>query len=415
MLKNHHIDIISELYQDVEFMNSIELIRNSLSIELKKKGWRLTVIEKKENLMEKIYLTYPKFKKKKIFVYVKQGHFKNYGNYLSNKDLNKVNNKLEKINRCKICNTLLLALYKPKDTVNIRGQELTIKKILRTFNKTILLGQNLILYMCNPADNTNTADNINTQDNISTNNDINQNNKDSLLDIKTHHIFDKSYLINLETTKLGKRRWNQFRKKNFYYPYTTRFNGINGKLYDFQNEIKNNIITTEWDYGKWKNKKSKIISITKGEIGVSLSHYYIWKHIVDYSYNIVLIQEDDSVCDINTDIIVSDLIPNLPSNWDIFLLDFWLHSGNNDTQVNENIWKVKDFVLMNCYIINLKGAYKLLKNLPISKPLDTWLSKLSDKINIYRHNHINKNWDSPKSSLVKQESKKSFIKHTNNW
>ena len=46
--------------------------------------------------MEKIYLTYPKLKNKKIFIYVKQGHFKNYGDYLSNKDLNKVNNKLER-------------------------------------------------------------------------------------------------------------------------------------------------------------------------------------------------------------------------------------------------------------------------------------------------------------------------------
>lgn len=136
---------------------------------------------------------------------------------------------------------------------------------------------------------------------------------------------------------------------------------------------------------------------------------------MDYRYNIVLIQEDDSICDINTDIIVADLIPNLPRNWDIFLLDFWLHLGNNDTQVNENIWKVKDFVLMNCYIINFKGAYKLLKNLPISKPLDTWLSKLSDKINIYRHNYIDKIRNPPKSSLVHQKSDESFIKHTNNW
>ncbi len=235
---------------------------------------------------------------------------------------------------------------------------------------------------------------------------------------KKHPIFEKSYLINLKNTKVGRKRWELFKKYNVYYPYTTRFNGIYGKTYNYENEIKKNIIVTEWDYGKWKfDYTSKIIPLTKGEIGVSLSHYYVWKTIVDNNINIALIQEDDSVCHKNTDKYLNRLMNYLPENWDIFLLDFWNHTGDNDLKINKYIWKVNNFALMNCYLINNKGAKKLLKYLPIDKPLDTWLSSISNKVNIYRHNYINPKYNYPKSILVNQSAQGggSFIDHTNNW
>ena len=39
------------------------------------------------------------------------------------------------------------------------------------------------------------------------------------------------------------------------------------------------------------------------------------------------------------------------------------------------------------YIINYKCAKKLLQYLPMNAPIDSWLSNLSSKINIYRHNY----------------------------
>ena len=56
----------------------------------------------------------------------------------------------------------------------------------------------------------------------------------------------------------------------------------------------------------------------------------------------------------------------------------------NITNLHE---KVKDFVLLHSYIITPKGAQKILEQLPINMPVDSWLSSISDKINIYRHNY----------------------------
>ena len=33
----------------------------------------------------------------------------------------------------------------------------------------------------------------------------------------------------------------------------------------------------------------------------------------------------------------------LPQDWDIFLLGFWLHRGNDSIKVNKYIYKVKKF------------------------------------------------------------------------
>ena len=95
------------------------------------------------------------------------------------------------------------------------------------------------------------------------------------------------------------------------------------------------------------------------------------------------------------------------------MIGFWLHKGDTGYKVSENIHKVKDFVLMHNYIINKKGAKKLLNLLPINAPLDTWLSLNSNKVNIYRHNYLNNGRLS--SRLIRQNRLKKQIDNTNHW
>ena len=89
--------------------------------------------------------------------------------------------------------------------------------------------------------------------------------------------------------------------------------------------------------------------------------------------------------------------------------------GDNGYKINKDFYKVKDFALTPCYLISLNGANKLLKLLPIDRPVDSWLSHVSNKINIYRHNIIRPYSKYPSSSLVRQSTIKSQIAHTNNF
>ncbi len=236
--------------------------------------------------------------------------------------------------------------------------------------------------------------------------------------IKTSDLFDKCLVINLQNTESGTIRWNAFKKKHIFAPYAERFPGIYGKTYNYNYELQNGIIKDKWDFGKWKNNfNSEIVPLSKGEIGCCLSHYYIWKKIVDENIKTCLVLEDDAI---KTDPEILNKIKismkHLPNDWDIFLVGFWNHRGNSDTQINSNIWKVKYFALTHCYIINNRGARKLLNQLPIDMPIDTWLSSKSNKINIYRHNYIKSDSKYPFGNLIMQNlSLKSEIEHTNNW
>jgi GR25 family glycosyltransferase involved in LPS biosynthesis len=227
------------------------------------------------------------------------------------------------------------------------------------------------------------------------------------------------YVINLKETKEGRRRWKSLINHPEFKGNLIRIQGIYGKEYDYSREINNGIIIQEWDYGKWKNPyMSDIVKMTDGEIGVSLSHYYLWKKISELKNSedvCHLILEDDATrCCANFNKKIVNYMKYLPEDWDIFLLGFWLHKGDDGYQVNKHISKVKSFVLCHAYILREKSAYKLLKCTPMDMPLDSWMSKHSDYVNIYRHNFCS-NSLKPGSFLISQTGFAKQIKNTNNW
>ena len=224
--------------------------------------------------------------------------------------------------------------------------------------------------------------------------------------------FDSCFCITLIETEEGKRRWNVISNQSIFKNYVKKFLGTYGKkrnkkIYD------NKIVNLKWDYGLWKNQRSNIINMTDSEIGVSLSHYRLWKKLLETSdINSMMILEDDATKTAkNFDLILNNIMLNVPNDWDIILLGFWLHRGiKNDKKINNLIYKVSDFVLLHCYIINKKGAKKLIDLLPINMPIDSFISQHSDKINIYRHNYVRNNH----SILITQDFKIGQIVHTNN-
>lgn len=232
-----------------------------------------------------------------------------------------------------------------------------------------------------------------------------------------NYTHDHCYMINLKNTKEGKRRWNIIKNHPYWNNIDIeRIDGVNGYNIDIDSYVKKNIIKRKWNYGKWKGIGNKYINMSKGEVGCCLSHLKVWKKIVDNNIKRTLVLEDDPIKiknNINT--ILKKIMKNIPKNWDIILISFWLHKGDNGYKINKDFYKVKDFALTPCYLISLNGANKLLKLLPIDRPVDSWLSHVSNKINIYRHNIIRPYSKYPSSSLVRQSTIKSQIAHTNNF
>jgi len=233
---------------------------------------------------------------------------------------------------------------------------------------------------------------------------------------KKAYPYDITFVINLTETAEGRRRWDIIRKiKKFHNVH--RFPGVYGKKYNYIKELENGIITESWDIGKWKGQDSKIIVMDKGEIGINLSYYKLFNKIVKDNISTALILEDDAInLDPNFETILNEHYSLLPDDWDIFLLGFWLHQGDNGYEVIPGkIHKVRDFVLLHSFIISNRGAKKLLNHLPIDMPMDSWISKWAHiDINIYRHNYIQTS-KNPTSKLIKQKRHAKQIKNTNNW
>lgn len=230
------------------------------------------------------------------------------------------------------------------------------------------------------------------------------------------NLINKFYVINLSETSEGRRRLKVIKQHNILSKYIERFAGIYGKTHNYNNEIKRGIIQKSWDFGKWHGDNSKMIEMTDGEIGVSLSHYYLWKKIVDEKIPVTMVLEDDGI-DLHPHFeeLVIENMKYLPEDWDVFLLGYWLNKGLNGKKINEKIYKVDDFVLAHCYLITYEGAKKYLNSLPINMPLDSWMGNKSNYVNIYRHNFARNKKYKPSSLLIRQKRDAKQIVNTNNY
>jgi GR25 family glycosyltransferase involved in LPS biosynthesis len=191
-----------------------------------------------------------------------------------------------------------------------------------------------------------------------------------------------AYVINLEETQEGKERLPIIKE---IFPDVKRFPATYGKNFDFK-PYYDSVLTKTWDHGKWKSDKSNIIEMSDGEKGVLMSHYNLWTKIAKEKEPHIILEDDAIGVNSNTQTVLKEIFETLPKDYDIYLLGFIDLEPINITNLHS---KVKSFVLLHSYVITPNGAKKLLEQLPINMPIDTWLSSISDKINIYRHNFGN--------------------------
>ena len=216
-----------------------------------------------------------------------------------------------------------------------------------------------------------------------------------------------TYVINLEETEEGKERLPIIKE---IFPEAKRFPATYGKNFDFK-PYYDSVLTKSWDHGQWKTGESNIIEMSDGEKGVLMSHYNLWTKIAKEKEPHIILEDDAIGINANTQSVFKEILETLPKDYDIYLLGFIDLEPINITNLHS---KVKSFVLLHSYIITPNGAKKLLEQLPINMPIDTWLSSISDKINIYRHNFGNigkKNRFIGR--LITQKRKEKQIENTN--
>jgi GR25 family glycosyltransferase involved in LPS biosynthesis len=192
------------------------------------------------------------------------------------------------------------------------------------------------------------------------------------------------YCINLERSK---DRWKKVQKK-FKNIKLNKFLAVDGSKLN-ESDIDYSIIKSDYKTDVNALCDSKIkpglnLKLSKGEFGCSLSHYNLWKKIVDENISICIIIEDD-INPTNNFNNYKKLLNELPNDWDIAYISFLCTGKKNYINSTKTIYKPVCGFTTAGYIINKKGAEKLLKLLPIEGPIDLFLLSLfkNNKINAY--------------------------------
>jgi collagen beta-1,O-galactosyltransferase len=194
--------------------------------------------------------------------------------------------------------------------------------------------------------------------------------------------FDKIYCINLLKNK---NRWTEIQKLgNVANLDIYRFDAVDCTSFEKSKKYHHLLTNSSKDRLNLleKNKYRKLhAELSPGAIGCYLSHYNIWKDIVHNKYVNTLILEDDANIPSDFTNKYNNYIKDAPEDWDMIFLGY---INNKSSSVNEKYIKLKKLYRTHAYIINQKGAQKLIDlMIPINYQIDSQLSDLSDKINIY--------------------------------
>jgi GR25 family glycosyltransferase involved in LPS biosynthesis len=216
---------------------------------------------------------------------------------------------------------------------------------------------------------------------------------------------EHTYLINLKKDKEKYSKILQnFSNTNLS---LTRWNAIYGK--ELNDEYIKNIST-----------KSCNILCSHGLIGCWLSHYTLWKHIVDNKLNNVLILEDDAYPVKNFNTKLNTILKEVPDDCDLlFLGNFgtndtffenflkYLFSARQEKYISKNIVIPSIALTMHAYILTYNGAKKLINSIYLNKidyHIDVTLNEkiFNNNFNVYaiKNNIINQNNSSNESNIV---------------
>ncbi|CAI8006303.1 Procollagen galactosyltransferase 1 [Geodia barretti] len=184
---------------------------------------------------------------------------------------------------------------------------------------------------------------------------------------------DAIYVVNLARRPERRARMTTLLDE-MGYNYTI-FNAIDGRnLNDsyLEDELGIRYLDIELDEFEANNKKMR-----KGQVGCFLSHYTIWKKMLEEKQETILVMEDDvkfkTFFSRGLSEIIMDAKRNVP-DWDhIYLGRVKVDRRAIEPHVPGTQWLVKPAhsFLMLCYLLSRRGAEKLIAADPLSKLLPT--------------------------------------------
>jgi GR25 family glycosyltransferase involved in LPS biosynthesis len=194
-------------------------------------------------------------------------------------------------------------------------------------------------------------------------------------------MFKKIYYINLEhRTDRKENVENEISKINFKGPIE-RINAAYGKNLDLS-LIPSNLFTEEAIQTTTdKSLLYNMSTMTKGGMGVALSHKWIYEKTLTGKEDYVLILEDDVTIDDNFMEKLEDMLKDMPK-FDIFYIGYHnkidrIAPFNKHSDVPDKIWGLFG------YIINKKAAKRLLEVFPLSKQIDTDIPSCFNDLDVY--------------------------------
>jgi glycosyl transferase family 25 len=194
----------------------------------------------------------------------------------------------------------------------------------------------------------------------------------------------KSYIINLEKYK---KKYERTKKNLSRFNITPeRFDAI--YIDDVNSQDIKNITypSVQYTIERGRNVDNNIGS--KGAIGCYLSHTKLWKMLLESNEDMFLIFEDDVNINNYTIEQLNQTLQEVGNyDWDFIFLGYSKPYLMNDIKI-DNVYKINSITYgMHAYLINKKGALKLLKHsFPIVDQIDSYLSYMASRgdINAYR-------------------------------
>jgi GR25 family glycosyltransferase involved in LPS biosynthesis len=197
----------------------------------------------------------------------------------------------------------------------------------------------------------------------------------------------KTYVINLDKdTKRYTKLLNYYQKSDLSDIPLERYSAVVGLSVDPSEWLSSDALT-EMNQVMTNGYRTHHHQLTMGGLGCFLSHYNLAKQLLsdNKSVDAYLILEDDTAVPENISAYIEDYLADAPDDWDYILFYTIRATGGSATKTMN---RLKSFWGLNGYLINKRGAQKLIDEIDVNKidgQIDSYLSRMiqQNKLSVY--------------------------------
>tara|TARA_B110000046_G_scaffold11430_1_gene11331 strand:- start:779 stop:1597 length:819 start_codon:yes stop_codon:yes gene_type:complete len=190
-----------------------------------------------------------------------------------------------------------------------------------------------------------------------------------------------TYYINLTRRPDRNRHCLQHLARHVSTATLTRFEAIDGSAAGLAADPRLFVFYDTEENHKWDPSISwfRHHRLSAGEIGCCLSHRTLWEKLHADNTGPVLVFEDDAVLHPDFHREFGTAYTALPPDWDIFYVGYILPAGGLRVEpVRDRVHRVTFVFGTYGYVLSVRGVAKLMSQLPIDRPIDNFLGKLTE-------------------------------------